>query len=74
MSRFERNKDLVQEVVSSTAEHVGEIARIVATAVADVTAQLGAIATDAFDMREAAARAEHDEHRDSDAAAAADSD
>ncbi|CPX01806.1 Uncharacterised protein [Mycobacteroides abscessus] len=45
MSKFERNKDLAQEVVSSAAEHVGEIA------------------TDAFEMREAAQRAEQDRSR-----------
>lgn len=53
MSKFERNKDLAQEVVSSAAEHVGEIAKIITNAVVDVTRQIGEIATDAFEMREA---------------------
>ncbi|QCH23192.1 hypothetical protein [Mycobacteroides salmoniphilum] len=63
VSKFERNKDLAQEVVSSTAEHVGEIAKIITNAVVDVTRQLGEIATDAFEMREAAQRAEQDSAR-----------
>lgn len=63
MSKFERNKDLAQEVVSSTAEHIGEIAKIITGAVGDVTRQIGEIATDAFEMREAAKRAEQDEFR-----------
>jgi hypothetical protein len=64
VSKFERNKDLAQEVVSSTAEHVGEIAKIITNAVVDVTRQIGEIATDAFEMREAAKRAEQDQSRD----------
>lgn len=66
MSKFERNKDLAQEVVSSAAEHVGEIAKIITNAVVDVTRQIGEIATDAFEMREAAQRAEQDQARDAD--------
>jgi len=64
VSKFERNKDLAQEVVSSAAEHVGEIAKIITNAVVDVTRQIGEIATDAFEMREAAKRAEQDHSRD----------
>lgn len=63
MSKFERNKDLAQEFVSSAAEHVGEIAKIITNAVVDVTRQIGEIATDAFEMREAAQRAEQDRSR-----------
>ncbi|AKP57702.1 hypothetical protein [Mycobacteroides abscessus] len=63
VSKFERNKDLAQEVVSSAAEHVGEIAKIITNAVVDVTRQIGEIATDAFEMREAAQRAEQDRSR-----------
>lgn len=63
VSKFERNKDLAQEIVSSTAEHIGEIAKIITVAVADVTRQIGEIATDAFEMREAAKTAEQDQSR-----------
>lgn len=63
MSKFERNKDLAQEIVSSAAEHIGEIAKIITVAVVDVTKQIGEIATDAFEMREAAQTAEWDQSR-----------
>ncbi|MGH3724060.1 MAG: hypothetical protein ACRDUS_08005 [Mycobacterium sp.] len=63
VSKFERNKDLAQEIVSSAAEHIGEIAKIITVAVGDVTRQIGEIATDAFEMREAAQTAERDQFR-----------
>lgn len=63
MNKFERNKDLAQEIVASTAEHVGEIAKIITGAVVGVTRQIGEIASDAFEMREAAKRAQLDEER-----------
>ncbi len=60
VSKLERNKDAVQEVVESTAVHVGKIATIITHAVADVTREIGEIITDGFEMREAARRAKAD--------------
>lgn len=39
VGKFERNKDVIQEVTESTATHVGAIASIIAGAVRDVTAR-----------------------------------
>ncbi|WLP91737.1 MULTISPECIES: hypothetical protein [Gordonia] len=57
VDRIERNKDIIQELVESTATHVGQIASIITTAVADVAREVGEIITDGFEMREAARRA-----------------
>ena len=61
LSRLETTKDTVQVVVESGALHAGRIATIVAGAVRDVTRELGEWATDVFEIREAARRAEADE-------------
>ncbi|MCF3938868.1 MULTISPECIES: hypothetical protein [Gordonia] len=61
---IERNKDLVQELVESTATHVGRIATIITGAVADVAREIGDLVTDGFEMRDAARRARDDEERD----------
>ncbi|MGV9671743.1 MULTISPECIES: hypothetical protein [unclassified Gordonia (in: high G+C Gram-positive bacteria)] len=63
VDRIERNKDLVQELVESTATHVGQIATIITSAVADVAREIGEIITDGFEMREAAQKAKADEAR-----------
>ncbi|WP_431309300.1 hypothetical protein [Gordonia sesuvii] len=63
VDRFERNKDLVQELVESTATHVGRIATIITGAVADVAREVGDLVTDGFEMRDAARRARLDEDR-----------
>ncbi len=60
---IERNKDLVQELVESTATHVGRIATIITGAVADVAREIGDLVTDGFEMRDAARRARDDEER-----------
>jgi hypothetical protein len=57
VSRAEAVKDTAQVVVESTATHVGRIASIITGAVRDVVRELGDLATDAFEMREAASRA-----------------
>ena len=61
LSRLETSKDTIQVVVESGATHAGRIAVIVAGAVRDVTRELGEWATDVFEIREAARRAEADE-------------
>ncbi|WP_299575653.1 hypothetical protein [uncultured Williamsia sp.] len=60
VGRFERNKDLLQEAVESTATHVGRIATIITGAVADITREIGDLVTDGFEMRDAMKRAELD--------------
>ncbi|TYQ10863.1 UNVERIFIED_ORG: hypothetical protein L601_002000001000 [Gordonia westfalica J30] len=57
---IERNKDLMQELIESTATHVGRIATIITGAVAGVTREIGEIVTDGFEMREAARKAKAD--------------
>ena len=64
IDRYERNKDFVQEIVESTATHVGRIATIITTAVADVAREVGDIITDGFEMRDAARKAKADDHRE----------
>nr|WP_064569253.1 hypothetical protein [Gordonia sp. LAM0048] len=61
---IERNKDLFQELIESTATHVGRIATIITGAVAGVTREIGEIVTDGFEMREAARKAKADERSD----------
>ncbi|MGV9710687.1 hypothetical protein ACWDTI_08480 [Gordonia sp. NPDC003424] len=61
---IERNKDLIQELVESTATHVGQIATIVTGAVADVAREIGDLITDGFEMRDAARKARLDDERD----------
>jgi len=60
LSRGEIGKDTVQFVTESTAAAAGRIAGIVATAVRDVTREVGTLATDIFEMRENARRAAQD--------------
>ncbi|HMS76542.1 hypothetical protein [Gordonia sp. (in: high G+C Gram-positive bacteria)] len=63
VDRLERNKDMIQELVESTAVHVGSITTIITKAVADVAREVGDIITDGFEMREAAKLAKQDESR-----------
>ena len=58
--KVETRKDTVQVGIESAAVHAGRIAGIVAGAVRDVTREIGEFATDIFEMREAAQRAEAD--------------
>ncbi len=62
---FETTKDTVQVVIESGATHVGSIAAIIAGAVREVTHELGDWATDVFEMRDAARRAQADGGTDS---------
>jgi hypothetical protein len=58
LDRLETGKDTIQVVIESGAAHAGRIAVIVAGAVRDVTRELGDWATDVFEIREAAQRAQ----------------
>ncbi|MEV4125351.1 hypothetical protein [Nocardia sp. NPDC049707] len=60
IGKFESNKDLIQELTSSGARHVGNIANIIAGTVAEVTREIGEWITDAIEMNEAAAAARKD--------------
>ncbi|MBF6167974.1 hypothetical protein IU486_24940 [Streptomyces gardneri] len=67
IGKFESNKDLIQELTSSGARHVGNIANIITGTVAEVTREIGEWITDAIEMNEAAAAARRDaEQRDPD--------
>ncbi|MFE9580484.1 hypothetical protein ACFYO1_29145 [Nocardia sp. NPDC006044] len=60
IGKFESNKDLIQELTSSGAKHVGNIAGIIAGTVAEVTKEIGEWFTDAIEMKEAAEAARRD--------------
>lgn len=62
VDQYERNKDFVQELVESTATHVGQITTIITGAIAGVAREIGEIFSDGFEMREASRRARADEH------------
>jgi hypothetical protein len=57
---WEIRKDTVQVAVEEAFQHVGQIASIIAGAGRDVTRELGEWATDVFEMRDAARRAQAD--------------
>ena len=60
-SQLETRKDTIQVGIESAATHAGRVASIVANAVRDVTREIGEFATDLFEMREAARRAQADD-------------
>lgn len=60
IGKFESNKDLIQELTTSGARRVGNIAAIITTTVGEVTREIGEWMTDAIEMREAAAAARRD--------------
>ncbi|BBZ57701.1 MULTISPECIES: hypothetical protein [Mycolicibacterium] len=76
LSKNEIRKDVVQESVEAVAGTVGEVMNIVVTAVKDVASSIGALATDAFEIRDGARRAraelelDQDDIEDTDEAAA----
>jgi hypothetical protein len=61
LDKIETRKDVVQAAIESGATHAGQIMGIVAGAVRDVTREVGDWATDVFEMRDAARRAEADD-------------
>ena len=60
IGKLEIGKDTLQVLTESAAAHVGRIATIITGAVREVTHELGEWASDAFEMRDAAGRAETD--------------
>lgn len=63
LSRGEIRKDVVQGVVEAAATTLGEVTAILATAVKDVAGALGGLATDVFELRDAARRAAAEQQR-----------
>jgi chemotaxis response regulator CheB len=61
MDGLETAKDTVQVLTESAASHIGRIAMIITGAVRDVAREVGDWATDAFEMRDAAKRAQSDD-------------
>ena len=60
VGKFETAKDTAQVLTESAAVHVGKIASIVTGAVREVAHEVGEWASDAFEMRDAASKAERD--------------
>jgi len=60
LDRLETRKDTIQVVIESGATHAGSIVGIVVGAVRDITRELGDWATDVFEIRDAARRAQTD--------------
>src|SRR5687768_5277386 len=58
LSSGEIRKDVLQETAQSVASTVGEVTAIITTAVRDVFGAIGALATDLFEIREGARRAQ----------------
>lgn len=57
LSRAEIGKDAAQSAVEAAATTVGEVATIITGAVRGVAGALGGLATEVFEIREAARRA-----------------
>ena len=57
ISKAEISKDAVQSTVEATAGAVGEVASILTNAVKDVAGAIGGLATEVFEIRDAARRA-----------------
>lgn len=69
LSKSEIRKDAVQDAVEATAGTVGQVATILTGAVRDVASAIGGLATEMFEIRDAARRASeesgpHDEDAD----------
>jgi hypothetical protein len=60
LEKLETRKDTIQVAVESAFNHVGQIAGIIAGAGREVTREIGEWATEVFEMREAARRAQTD--------------
>ena len=60
VGKMESAKDTAQVLTESAATHVGKIASIVTGAVREVAHEVGEWASDAFEMRDAAGKAERD--------------
>ncbi len=57
LSRTEIGKDAIQDGVEAAAATVGQVASILTAAVGDVTKAIGGLATELFEIRDAARHA-----------------
>jgi hypothetical protein len=64
LSRAEIRKDAVQGTVEAAASTVGQVATIITGAVRDVASAVGGFATEVFEIRDSARRAEKDQPED----------
>lgn len=64
LSRSEITKDAVQASVQAAAGTVGDVVRIVTGAVADVAGAVGGLATEVFEIRDAARKASREHAED----------
>ena len=61
LSRAEIRKDAVQGAVEAAATTVGEVTSIVTTAVKQIAGAVGGLATEVFEIRDAARKASGDQ-------------
>ena len=61
LSKAEIRKDAVQNTVEAAAGTVGQLANIVTTAVKDAAGAVGGLATEVFEIRDAARKASADD-------------
>lgn len=60
LSKAEIRKDSIQNAVEATAGTVGEVATIITSAIKDVAGAVGGLATELFEIRDSARRADKD--------------
>jgi hypothetical protein len=60
LSDAEIGKDTIQATVEAAAGTVGEVATIITSAVRDVASAIGGFATEVFEIRDAARKAQDD--------------
>ncbi|MCW2779663.1 MAG: hypothetical protein JWR35_112 [Marmoricola sp.] len=61
LSKNEIRKDALQDAVDATATTVGQVATILTNAVRDIANAVGGLATEVFEIRDAAVKAESDQ-------------
>ena len=60
LSKAEIRKDALQEGVTAASHAVGSVTTIITTAIGDIARALGGFATELFEIRDSARRAEQD--------------
>ena len=61
LSKNEIRKDAVQDTVAAAASTVGQVTTIITAAVKDVVSSIGGFATEVFEIRESAKKAQGDD-------------
>lgn len=64
LSKAEIRKDAVQGTVEAAATTVGQVASILTTAVKDIAGAVGGLATEVFEIRDSARKAETENGED----------